>query len=90
MLFRSRDGNGPLRTIHRQVGTSGSFGAAPLEQHIGLGASARITAIDVTWPGSGLKQHFADVPVNQAFSLEEGAATLTPTVRPTLTLGGVR
>ena len=53
-------------------------------------ASARITAIDVTWPGSGLKQHFADVPVNQAFSLEEGAATLTPIVRPTLTLGGAR
>ena len=35
------------RTIYRTVGSGGSFGASPLEQHIGLGTSARIVARDL-------------------------------------------
>jgi hypothetical protein len=30
------------RSIHRTVGSGGSFGANPMEQHVGLGPSARI------------------------------------------------
>ena len=33
--------NGAARTIHRTVSSGGSFGASPLQQHIGLGAPVR-------------------------------------------------
>ena len=36
---RGRDG--ATRSIHRTVNSGGSFGASPLEQHIGLGAGVR-------------------------------------------------
>ncbi len=36
-----RGANGAARTIHRTVSSGGSFGASPLQQHIGLGASVR-------------------------------------------------
>lgn len=78
------------RTVHRQVSPGGSFGASPLEQHIGLGKGARVTAVDVWWPASGTTQHFAEVRINQAYSLEEGAATLVPIVRTPIALGGAR
>ena len=38
------------RSIHRTVGSGGSFGASPLEQHIGLGKSARIVDLEIWWP----------------------------------------
>ena len=28
--------------LHRTIGSGGSFGANPMEQHVGLGPSARI------------------------------------------------
>ncbi len=34
--------DGGRRTFHRAIGSGGSFGASPLQQHIGIGASARI------------------------------------------------
>ena len=39
--------------IHRTVGSGGSFGASPLQQHIGLGAAARIVDVEIWWPASG-------------------------------------
>lgn len=32
---------GVRRTIHRTVNSGGSFGASPLQQHVGLGRDAR-------------------------------------------------
>src|SRR5712691_8143782 len=40
-LTVENEGRG-TRSIHRAVGSGGSFGASPLEQHIGLGKAARI------------------------------------------------
>ncbi|MFN7918406.1 MAG: FG-GAP-like repeat-containing protein [Vicinamibacterales bacterium] len=80
---------GTTRTVHRQVSAGGSFGASPLEQHIGLGKGARITAVDVWWPASGTKQHFTDVTANRAYRLEEGAG-LVPIERTPIALGGAR
>ena len=48
-------------SIYRTVGSGGSFGASPLEQHIGLGKSARIVDVEIWWPASNTRQHFADV-----------------------------
>ena len=81
---------GVTRTVNRQVSSGGSFGASPLEQHIGLGKGATVTAVDVWWPASGVKQHFTDVRINTAYSLEEGAAALAPMPRTPVALGGAR
>jgi tetratricopeptide (TPR) repeat protein len=62
------DGHGS-RSIHRAVGSGGSFGASPLEQHIGLGRSARIEALDVWWPASKTRQHFAGIGTNQVVEI---------------------
>ena len=76
------------RAIHRTVGTGGSFGASPLEQHIGLGASARIIEVAITWPDSGTTQRFKDVTTNQFLEIVEGAAEYRTLQRPFLSLRG--
>ena len=43
---------GVKRTINRQVSSGGSFGASPLEQHIGLGRAPKTVDVDIWWPES--------------------------------------
>ena len=76
------------RVIHRTVGSGGSFGANPMEQHIGLGRSARITGIDVWWPATGTRQHFADVAKNQFVEITELASEYRRVTRKAVALGG--
>src|SRR5580704_12896785 len=38
------------RSICRTVGSGGSFGASPLQQHIGLGKDAHIAELEIWWP----------------------------------------
>ncbi|HEX8765997.1 MAG TPA: FG-GAP-like repeat-containing protein [Candidatus Acidoferrum sp.] len=59
------------RAIYRTVGSGGSFGASPLEQHIGLGKSAQIEKIEVDWAGSGTHQSFTGVGKNQFWEIRE-------------------
>ncbi len=84
------ENDGVRRTVHRQVSSGGSFGAAPLEQHIGLGRHARIVDLEVWWPASGSRQHFTEVVTNQAYSLDEGGAALVRLARQPVRLGGAR
>jgi hypothetical protein len=65
-------GDQPL-TVHRHVSSGSSFGANPLEQHIGLGKSDRIALLEITWPTSGTTQVFRDVPVNRGIEVTEFA-----------------
>jgi len=83
-----QDGAGRKRSIHRTVGSGGSFGASPLEQHIGLGRSARAVSVDIWWPTSDTRQHFANVAVNQALQVTELASDYVRIRRPSLPLGG--
>ena len=69
--------DGSRRTINRTVGSGGSFGASPLRQHIGLGRSAATVDVDVWWPTSNTRQHFADLAKNQTFQIEELASKAT-------------
>ena len=55
------DNAGTTRDIFRTVGSGGSFGAAPYEQHLGLGKSARIVSMEVWWPASNTRQTFSNV-----------------------------
>ena len=61
-------------SIGRWAETS-SFGGNPLEQHIGLGHGARIKALDVWWPASNTRQHFAGVAKNRYVNITELAET---------------
>ena len=80
--------DGARRTIHRTVGSGGSFGASPLQQHIGLGASARVVDVDVWWPTSNTRQRFAGVAKNQYSQITEFATDYTRLDRRPLRLGG--
>ncbi len=59
------------RPIYRTVGSGGSFGANPLQQHIGLGKIARIVSMEIWWPGSNTHQTFSDVGKNQFIEIKE-------------------
>lgn len=66
-----QDGDQAPRTIYRTVGSGGSFGASPLQQHIGLGKSARIVSLEVWWPSSQTRQNFTVVNKNQFIEIKE-------------------
>jgi hypothetical protein len=72
------------RFIHRTVGSGGSFGASPLQQHIGLGPEARIEEIEIWWHASNTRQVFSNVRTNQFIEIKEFAAEYTTLVRPKL------
>jgi hypothetical protein len=65
-------GEKPL-TVHRHVSSGSSFGANPLEQHIGLGKATRVALLEIHWPTSGTTQVFRDVAVNQGVVITEFA-----------------
>jgi len=88
-LTVENDGRG-TRSIHRSVGSGGSFGASPLEQHIGLGRSARIVELEIWWPASGTRQRFAGLGTNQAVEITELTRSYTRIERRPLRLGGTR
>ncbi len=83
-----KDSRGERRSIHRTVSTGGSFGASPLQQHIGLGRSATIESVEIWWPSSGTRQRFAGVRKNQLLRIEELAERYTALERTRVTLGG--
>ena len=78
------------RSIHRTVGSGGSFGASPLEQHIGLGPSARVVALEIWWPGSQTRQRITGLGTNQSVEITELMRSYTSIERHPVTLGGVR
>ena len=79
-----------LRSIYRSVGSGGSFGASPLEQHIGLGRSARIVELEIWWPGSNSRQRLRALAKNQTVEIAELAPSYTRVERRPITLGGPR
>lgn len=68
------------RSIYRTVG-GGSFGASPLEQHIGLGKSARSVTVEVWWPASNSRQSFSNISKNQFIEIKEFAPNYTSVER---------
>jgi len=65
-------GSGAARTVYRTVNSGGSFGASPLQQHIGLGDGAQRVDVEITWPVSRTTQRFSNVPRNQILRIREG------------------
>ncbi len=79
---------GAARSIYRTVGSGGSFGGSPLQQHIGLGKSAQIVSIEILWPGSRTPQTFSNVGKNQFLEIKEFATEYTKLERRPLSPGG--
>jgi len=76
------------RAVYRTVGSGGSFGASPLEQHLGLGKSAEILGLEIQWPGDPQPQRFASVPKNKAIEIKQSASDYRVIERPRFKLGG--
>jgi len=82
------DGVRATRTIHRTVGPGGSFGANPMEQHVGLGKAAQIQSLEIWWPATKERQTFAKVARNQFIEIKEFAKDYTRLDRKPVRLGG--
>jgi cytochrome oxidase Cu insertion factor (SCO1/SenC/PrrC family)/Cu/Ag efflux protein CusF len=76
------------REIHRTVSSGGSFGANPMELHVGLGGATRVDEIAVWWPASNTRQRFTNVAGNQFIQIAESATDYTRLVRTPVRLGG--
>jgi hypothetical protein len=76
------------RSIHRVVGSGGSFGASPLRQHIGLGPAAQSVDVEIWWPASDTRQRFVNVGKNQTLEITELAREYTQLRRVPQRLGG--
>ncbi len=76
------------RSIYRTVGSGGSFGASPLEQHIGLGKSAQIVGMEIQWPGDPQAQKFAALPKNRAIEIKQFSQDYRELPRHPFRLGG--
>jgi len=79
-----------IRSIYRTVSSGGSFGASPLQQHIGLGKSARIVDLEIWWPTSNTRQHFSNVGTNQFLEIREFGQNYAKLDRKAYRLGGVQ
>ena len=84
------DSTGSTRTIHRVVTSGGSFGASPLQQHVGLGRGARTVDVEIWWPVSGTRQRFAGISPNQTLAVTELSDTYVRLDRPRVRLGGTQ
>jgi hypothetical protein len=63
---------GRSRSVHRTVGSGGSFGGNPLRLELGLGAAERIAKVEILWPGSGARQSFGNLSLDRAYRIVEG------------------
>jgi ASPIC and UnbV/FG-GAP-like repeat len=80
------EGRGP-RAIYRTVGSGGSFGANPIQQHIGLGKSAKIVNLEVWWPASSTRQNFESVGTDEFIEIKEFAKDYRKLERKAFPLG---
>lgn len=69
--------NGVERSVYHDVNAGGSFGANPLEQHIGIGSATVIETIEIKWPVGNYVQVFKNVRPDQHLKIKEGAQTIT-------------
>jgi hypothetical protein len=67
--------NNKERSVYRDVNSGGSFGANPLQQHIGVGSANLVERIEVTWPVTGKTQVFKNIPADKNIKIREDDST---------------
>ncbi len=65
---------GQRRSVYRFIGSGGSFGANPLEEHIGLGAAGEVVRMEIYWPTSDTRQVLTNLPADISIEITEGEA----------------
>ena len=85
-----RNGNSGPRSIYRTVGSGGSFGASPFEQHIGLGNAAKIDNLEIWWPASNTRQSFSGIGKDRFIEIEEFQKEPRILERKPFRLGGTK
>jgi hypothetical protein len=88
LIVTVEGGTGTRRSIYRTVNSGGTFGASPLQQHVGLGKNVRRVDLEISWPVSGTRQHFANVTKNRVIEIHELSDRVVPLVRRPLPLRG--
>jgi hypothetical protein len=63
--------SGRSRSIHRTIGSGGSFGANPLRQWVGLGRAGKVDVLAISWPGRARPQVIHNVPAGQRLEVVE-------------------
>ena len=63
--------SGP-RSIHRVVGSGGSFGESPFRVELGLGAATAIELVRIRWPATGRTQELNALDLNAFYEIREG------------------
>jgi len=67
--------NNMERSVYRDVNSGGSFGANPLQQHIGVGQATSIKKIEITWPVTGKVQVFENIQMDKNIKIKEDDST---------------
>lgn len=63
------------RTLHRTVGTGGSFGAGPTELHVGLGSATRVVRATVQWPDAArTRTEYGTLAPRSTYRIVQGSA----------------
>jgi len=65
-------GPGGERSIHRTLGSGGSFGASPLRVHAGLGDAREILRVEILWPAGGPVQVLKGLEPDRRYRVVEG------------------
>ncbi|MCC7018139.1 MAG: CRTAC1 family protein [Ardenticatenales bacterium] len=80
---------GGPRTLHRVVGSGGSFGANSLQVELGLGDATVVERVEVSWPGSfTAPEAFAGVGLDAIWLLEATTGRATAVEQAAFRLGG--
>ena len=76
------------RHVFRTVGAVSSFGANPMEQHIGIGIATVVDAVEVRWPASyRQEQVLTGLQADAYYRVREGGAATVPVQRKRFELG---
>ncbi|MEQ8767667.1 MAG: CRTAC1 family protein [Planctomycetota bacterium] len=81
--------SGP-RSLHRVVGTGGSFGCNSLRLEVGLGDATLIESVTVRWPGTDSEQTFTELEPGKFYRLREGDVRPVGLDRPHVPLGSTQ
>ena len=68
------------------MSSGSSWGANPLEQHIGLAKADRIAVLEIHWPTSGTTQVFRDLRADQAIEVTEFSDQFRVLIRKPISL----
>ena len=71
----AEDAGGATHSVWRTVGTGGSFGAGPLQLHVGLDRAVRVKQVRVRWPDASRSWASYDgLDVRHTYRIVQGEA----------------